>query len=394
MQTGAVLFESLALSDLRRMGRPVPPAITVLLPAYLPGALERPNSLRIRSAVDAIFPKLLAQGLAHHEIAHMVAPLLALTSDPNFRNGRRSGVALFLDCREFFCFDVPGDVEELVAVGRHFHIRPLLGWLSEPRDFLILELTRSKARLVRCRDGKLTDVGMPGGAPEDMQDMNFTEAPEPGRGGRPGSNRARNQTPAIQFGLTSANEERRIRFFCAMVDRGLQVCLQDMGLPLVVAGPERIVNAYQSENTYARMVADTLRGNLDTLPEDEVISHARHLIHQERMHEATRHLVEMEEYAPGDRWSTSIDAIVRGAANGRVWRLFLSENAVCIGDVFQTLGRSCGPTEIQEDLLNAAAMETLIQGGEVFLVDPEILPPQAPAAALFRYSLGPNIREC
>jgi hypothetical protein len=394
MQTGAVLFESLALSDLRRMGRPVPPAITVLLPAYVPGALERPNSLRIRSAVDSIFPRLLTLGLAHHEIAHMVAPLLALTSDPSFRHGRRSGVALFLDCREFFCFDVPGDVEELVSVGRHFHIRPLLGWLSEPRDFLILELTRSKARLVRCRDGKLTDVGMPGGAPEDMQAMNFTEAPEPGRGGRPGSNRARSQTPAIQFGLTSANEERRIRFFCAMVDRGLQVCLQDMGLPLVVAGSERIVNAYQSENTYARMVADTLKANLDTLPEDEVIAHARRLIHQERMHEATRHLVEMEEYAPGDRWSTSIDAILRGAANGRVWRLFLSENATCIGDVFQTLGRSCGTTSIQEDLLNAAAIETLIQGGEVFLVDPEILPPQAPAAALFRYSLGPNVREC
>jgi hypothetical protein len=102
----------------------------------------------------------------------------------------------------------------------------------------------------------------------------------------------------------------------------------------------------------------------------------------------------MEEYAPGDRWSTSIDAILRGAANGRVWRLFLSENATCIGDVFQTLGRSCGTTSIQEDLLNAAAIETLIQGGEVFLVDPEILPPQAPAAALFRYSLGPNVREC
>lgn len=393
MQSGSVLFESLSLCDLRRMGRPVPPAITVLLPAYVPGALDRPNSLRIRNAVDAIFPKLLAQGLAHHEIAHMVAPLLSLTSDPSFRQGRRSGVALFLDGREFFCFDVPGDIQETVVVARHFYIKPLLGWLSEPRDFLILELMRGKARLVRCRDGKLAEIGMPGGVPENLEDMAFSEAPELVRAPRGASGRTKNHIPAIQFGLTSANEERRIQFFCAMVDRGLQVCLQDLSLPLVVAGSERIVNAYQSENTYPRTVGDPLKGNLDALTEDEVIARARHLIHQERMHEAARHLVEMEEYAPGDRWSTSIETIVRGAANGRVWRLFLAEGATCSGDFVTTLGRRTGTVSIEEDLLNAAAMETLIQGGEVFLVDPETLPPQSSAVALFRYSLGPNIQE-
>jgi hypothetical protein len=43
---------------------------------------------------------------------------------------------------------------------------------------------------------------------------------------------------------------------------------------------------------------------------------------------------------------------------------------------------------LEEDLLNAAAVETLIHGGEVFVVEDSILPARSPAAAMFRYTLG------
>lgn len=375
--TSSVVFESLTLGDLRRMGRPLPPAITVLLPSFTPGAQARPNSLRLRNAVDTIFPQLLQQGLAHHECAQLVSPLLALANDVNLREGRSSGVALFLDGQQFFCFDIPGNVPETAVVARHFYVKPLLEWLLNPRDFIILDLGQGRVRLLRSRDSKLSLLRLPKGAPESFEEMSsYGDTHHHGFGG------------AISFGLGSANEQRRTQFFCSMVDRSLHAYLQDLGVPLVLAGCERLTTAYAEENTYPRMIHEVIRGSIDYLSEQELDMKARFLIHTHQMEEAARYLSAMEEYSPGDRWSTSMDSILRGAVQGRVWRLFVAHGATVRGDFLDGIGHNSTMPPLEEDLLNAAAVETLIHGGEVYPVEPEMLPNQASAVALFRYSLG------
>ncbi|MBL8174928.1 MAG: hypothetical protein JNK48_09665 [Bryobacterales bacterium] len=326
-----------------------------------------------------MFPLLLQQGLAHHECAQQVAPLLSLASDAAFRDARRSGVALFLDGRDFFCFEVPAGVPETVAVGRHFHIRPLLSWLTEPREFVILELASGAIRTMRCREGKLNELRLPRGVPVCFDSMLVDEdIPK------------KNFENAISFGIASANEGRRLQFFCTMLDRSLHSYLQDLGVPLVLAGAEHMIAAYKKENTYPMTVPQSIHGNVELLSEEVVIAKARQMIHAQRMEEAARHLVAMEEYVPGDRWSTSVNAVLRAAIQGRIWRLFISEDAVVPGDFLEALGKTGKAPHLEEDLLNCAATETLLHGGEVFLVEPELLPSQAPVAALFRYSLGPG----
>lgn len=360
------------------MGRPLPPAVSVLLPGTAADELAVPNSRRLRSAVDAVFPQLMAQGLAHHECAQQVAPLLNLASDPAFREARRSGVALFLDGRDFFCFEVPASVPETVVVGRHFHVRPLLPWLMEPREFIILQMDAGAIRTLRCREGKLSELRLPRGVPVCFDSMLIDEdIPK------------KNFENAISFGIASANEQRRLQFFCTMLDRSLHSYLQDLNVPLVLAGSDRMISAYKKENTYPMTVPQAIFANVDQLPEDEVIEKARQLIHAQRMEEAARHLVAMEEYVPGDRWSTSVNAVLRAAIQGRVWRLFVAEGASVTGDFLEAIGKAGKTPHLEEDLLNCAIAETLLHGGEVFLVEPELLPSQAPVAGLFRYSLGP-----
>jgi hypothetical protein len=154
-----------------------------------------------------------------------------------------------------------------------------------------------------------------------------------------------------------------------------------------------MIAAYKKENTYPMTIPQAIPGNMDLLPEEVVIAKAQQMIHAQRMEEAARHLLAMEEYVPGDRWSTSVNAVLRAAIQGRVWRLFLAEGATVMADFLEAIGKSGKAPFLEEDLLNCAATETLLHGGEVFLVDPELLPSQAPVAALFRYSLGPSAGE-
>jgi len=379
MTGNSVLFQLFSISDLHRMGRPLPPAVTVLLPGSVPGSPSTPNSRRLRNAVDAVFPQLLAQGLAHHECAQHVAPLLTLAGDAAFRDARKSGVAIFLDGRDFSCFEVPASVPETVVVGRHFHIRPLLPWLTEPREFVILELASGAIRTMRCREGKLNELRLPRGVPICFDSMLVDEdIPK------------KNFENAISFGIASANEARRLQFFCTMLDRSLHSHLQGLGVPLVLAGAEHMIAAYKKENTYPMTVPQAIHGNVELLSEEVVIAKASQLIHAQRMEEAARHLLAMEEYVPGDRWSTSVDAILQAAIQGRVWRLFIARDAVVNGDFLESVGKAGKALPLEEDLLNCAAVETLLHGGEVFLVEPELLPSQATLATLFRYSLGPG----
>lgn len=104
------------------------------------------------------------------------------------------------------------------------------------------------------------------------------------------------------------------------------------------------------------------------------------------MQQAVRHLAGMEEYAPGDRWSTTLGSVLRAAAEGRVSRLFLASGGACQGDFHEALGDSAGPFPVEEDLLNVIAIETLAQGGELNLIPSGQLPARAQVAALFRYS--------
>ncbi|WNZ43543.1 hypothetical protein Q2T42_17000 [Leptolyngbya boryana CZ1] len=86
--------------------------------------------------------------------------------------------------------------------------------------------------------------------------------------------------------------------------------------------------------------------------------------------------------------STKLEETVPAAYYGRVDRLF-----VAVG--VQKWGRfDPNANEIQihthaevgdEDLLDAAAIQTLINGGIVYAVEPDVMPAPAPIAAVFRY---------
>ncbi|MBI3207874.1 MAG: hypothetical protein HYZ37_03115 [Candidatus Solibacter usitatus] len=308
--------------------------------------------------MDQVFHRLLAIGKPPHEIAQFVSPVLTLAGDQALPDDD-GGLALFVDPQEFFCFEAPADIPELTTVGTHFHVRPLLCWLAAGRDFLVLDLGPETVRLFRCAGSSMSKLSLPRGVPERLHELE----------GHPSSE--------ISFNIGAANEDRRSQFVCRMIDRGLHSVLQESAIPLVICGMERFVTVYRRESTYPHTLTNVSVPAPANAPPQDWIRRVRGLIVKEHCQQATRHLVEMEEYPPGERWSATPENILRSAAEGRVWQLFLAKGAELEGELHHGL---------KEDLLNAAAVEVLIHGGEVFDVSPAEIPANAPMAALFRYS--------
>lgn len=368
-------FETLSMRDVRCCGRARPPAVTILLPACVAGTQARPSAARLKNAVGRITHELDLLGLSHHDIARFVAPVLSLTNEPAFREGRKSGLAILIDRAGFHCYETAADVPESVIVANHFHLKPLLRWIGEPRSFLILELAQGKVRLIEGDGEAMREKPLPKGVPESFEQISSSEPLDHARITRAGSSRVKDKGQPISFGLMTANEDRRMQFFCTMLDRGLSSYLQERGLPLILAGGDRILAAYRKENSYHDTVAGVLHGNIEYLSHEEIINRARTLISADVLRRAKTFLAQMQECAPGERWLVPLDEILRSAIDGCVRRLFLADGVTVEGSFREACGQSTtGLLPVSEDLVNAAAMHTIASGGEVYLLPADDFP--------------------
>lgn len=380
----AVLIERLTLTAFRSLGAYRSVAITLLLSGD-----RAPLQGRVERAARRLEARLRLLGRDHQEVARFKAALLALSGWLNDYETSAEGLAIFLDDGACRLFAIPANVKENVITATHFHIRPLLNWLLEPSDFLILDMSGPQVRLIRCCDRQIRELPLPDGVPASLSELAAFDASPYGEQ-RKFTRKTGRYSPAISCRLAAADEQRRAEFFCAALDRGLCSMLEELALPLLLAGPRRLTHLYRKQNTYPKLVIEGLHGKLDSRQPLEIVRRAGRMIASSYAMEAKRHLAEMEGYAPGDRWSDSVEEILKAAVEGRVWRLFLAADARVRGDfAAMTAGREpLSSGALDEDLLNAAAAETLAHGGEVFPMAANELPFQAPAAALFRYSPG------
>jgi hypothetical protein len=86
--------------------------------------------------------------------------------------------------------------------------------------------------------------------------------------------------------------------------------------------------------------------------------------------------------------STDLNEVISGAFYGRVEQLFVPVGVQKWGNFDTEAMELQMHTDAQpgdEDLLNAAAIQTLFHGGIVYAVEPEKVPDSAPVAAVFRY---------
>jgi hypothetical protein len=83
-----------------------------------------------------------------------------------------------------------------------------------------------------------------------------------------------------------------------------------------------------------------------------------------------------------------LDEVIQGAFYGRVEQLFVPVGVQKWGHFDPDSMEIERHNEAQpgdEDLLNAAAIQTIFHGGTVYAVEPGAVPDEAPVAAVFRY---------
>jgi hypothetical protein len=150
----------------------------------------------------------------------------------------------------------------------------------------------------------------------------------------------------------------------------------------VIAGVEYEIATFRKVNVYPQLAQapDGLKGGeLHKRALDAVRSF---------FEEPVRTALARYESAGTQRFSSTVKEIVKASFEGRVLDLILAEGAQYMG-VFDAATYGVkghkSPMAGDEDLLNAAALQTVLHAGEVFIVPASEIPHGAPAIAVYRY---------
>jgi hypothetical protein len=372
-----VAVEMIYWKDLKPLFASPSPCITITLPAFHHGAQSLPFATRLKAAVRAAQEELLQQ-ISHEKTEGLMAPIRELMDDPEMLTGGRDMV-IFRSPQLFSRFWLPGPVCVRTVVARYFHILPFLHQLCAAREFYILGLNQKNLRLLHYADGTCKEALLPVGLPSSVEEAGSFDIPDHTLRNHSPAGKSNGTMSGVSFG-TGAEQEKsheRLHYFFRRVDQGLWPFLK--GQPLLLSGASYEIATYRRAATKTHLLEGAIERDLHTLSIQEIARLACESARTQYRRKAEKELQQVRDTASLERTSTEVRRIVKAAQEGRVAKLILAEEAE-FGATLAAL-----ESDSQEDLFNAAAVLSIRDGAEVFVLPSEILGAEAPIVAVFRY---------
>ncbi len=360
------------------------PFVSISLPIERVGPETRQNPIRLKRLLRNAEDRLIAGGLRTAEAQQLTEPARKLLDDALFWQRQSESLVVYVSPLLFRYFRLPCKLNEMVFVGERLYIKPVVRALTRQHKFFILALSQNKVRLVGATQFTAQEVQLKG-TPANMADTLKYEQPEKQLQYRtvPGGN-------AIFHGQgaqTDITKDHVLRY-CHQVDDGLRKTLANEHAPLVFAGVESLFSVYREVNRYPYLVGEPLTGNPDLLGLDELRKRAWEVIRESFDQEQHSAAERYRQLAKTARASHQITQVAPAAYQGRVEVLFVQTDAQHWGAFapeISAIHEFDQPQLGSEDMLDFAAVHTLLHGGTVYSVEQAQMPNGSIVAALFRY---------
>jgi hypothetical protein len=355
------------------------------MPAHRGGAEQDP--IRWKNLLGQAEERLKASGLCAAEARTLLEPARKLLEQPPFWKSQSDGLACFLSPEGMRSYRLPAAFHDQVVVADRFHVKPLLPLLSGNGRFYVLAVSQNRIRVLQGTAHSVHEVDLKGVPASLAQAMQFHDRDEPlmfhtRTAGGTGSWGAIFHGQGV--GIDDAKDDL-LRYF-RQIDRGLHELLRSERAPLVLAAVEYLWPIYLKANTYPHCLEKGISGNPDRLSSTELHALAWAIV-QPCFQEAQKKAAALYEQLAGTgRTSNDLEAIVRAAQEGRIEVLFVTRDSERWGTFDGAAGRVTVHDREEpgdEDLLNLAAVYTILHGGDVYVVGSGEVPGHSSQAALF-----------
>jgi len=366
--------------------------VSLYMPTHRLGREQQQDPVRLKNLLAKAETELLANGLRRPKAQKLMQPGEELLWDKGFWQHQSDGLAIFLSNEFFVKYRLPAGFEELLIITKSFHTKPLIPVLNRVGKFYVLFVSLKNIRLFHGSADTISEIPLK--FPTSMQEALRTEDPQKYLNLHSGSTSTSEakRGSAIFHGYNPADEEKKkiLRFFQS-VNQGLHELLEDKNLPMILAGADHILPIFREACTYDNTLEDSLRRD----PDKENLKELHEGAYQMTLpifEENQRKAVEKFEQLNGQQSTLAthdLESAVKAAKFGQVETMFVPLNEQMWGryDAENNqviLEDEAGPAN--EDLLDLAAAETILNSGQVFAVPRQQLPGNGDLAAILRFA--------
>ena len=375
-------------SDLRSLLEiPEGASVSVYMPTHRAGPETRQDPIRLKNLLGEAEERLIEAGRRGPEARDLLAPAATLLEDEAWWRHQGDGLALFLATDFGRVFRLPRTFEERVVVGERFHVKPLIPLVTGDGRFLVLALSRNEIRLLQGTRQTLQEVELedvPGSLREtavhrEVAVLNYHVGTGFSSGGR---------RSAVFHGHGTEVDEELIRTYFRRIDAGIREAIGDERSPLVIAAVRHEAELYRAVGRYANILPRFVEGNPDETSDRDLHREASRIARAHFDREREEAVARFREQGGPGLAISGVDRVVPAAHHGRVETLWVSlavERWGSFDEETDTVEVRETPKPGDHDLLDLAAIQTLLAGGTVYAAETGDLPGDGPISALLRY---------
>jgi hypothetical protein len=367
-----------------------PTCISIFISTHRAGeaVLNDQDRIAFKNKVRAVKEELENRDCPPRQIDSLTAPLEKLVEDDAFWRHQSDGLAVFAAEDFFRYFTLPIRFESFHHLSEGFYLKPLVPMFTGDGRFFILALTLEGVDFYEGTRHSITEVRV-----NDLTPANLKEVV--GADFDPSFLQFRSQQEghgqASFHGHGSWQEDRKdeILQYMRAINDGLNSMLHDEDAPMLLAGQDFEVALYRKANTYPLLQEPYISGNPADM--DSLLLHEKawELIRPYFDQSRQEKMDLFGEFSQTSRTQVRIEKVVPAALEGRVDTLFL-ENRSDVFGLYDPASRSVTVSKEHKpphvSLLNLVAIQTILHGGMVYLLEPEEMPYQGSKVnALLRY---------
>ena len=363
--------------------------ITIYTPTHKSGAAvnEKKDVIVFKNILQDLSKRLAEKEIPEAVIDQMLTPGYELLQNDAFWASMDNGLAVFISEGYFKYIKMPVAPESEVMCEKKFYVSPLIPILASKEYFYLLVISKQKCKLFKADAFGMEFIEIPD-LPEDMMEIKRISEKDASTvriGGSAG-------TGGANFhGMGGGNPDDKVNiatYFEHVDDIIFKQILHTENAPLLLAGVEYLIPIYKSVCDYHNVCNEAITGSHEHDEKHELYKQAREI-----MNPYFRQPLEKAQTIYANQSATELTSsipadVIPAAYYGRISHIFVKK-AEHIWGTFNvdTSELNLDDTENgnSEDLLDGALIQTIRNGGEVFVLGEEDMPAESMVAAVFRY---------
>lgn len=317
------------------------------------------------------------------EIDDFFEPLQKLTNNRDFWFNQSTGLAVFLSKEEMNYYRLPINFREAIDVENNFVIKQLIPELFEDRKFYILTISKNSNRFFESTKENIREIELED-SPDSIEETLKYDDPE--KTIQYHSNSGNGSAIYHGQGVTDEDNKEDFMRYLREIDEAVYNYLHNRKDPLVVMCVEEVFPLYKKANSYNNLLKEFIKGSPDRISKGEILNKAWEVVKPHIENYKIEAINKYKNLIGSKKSGSDLENIIKESYYGKVNSLFIQESREKRGYFDQEAEKINLRNDSKSvDLYNEAVIYTIMNGGEVYILNSEEMPKNDEIAAIYRY---------